>query len=90
MSMAAKSSDLVDKMSGDNLQMEGPADMPSQSVKTLSRDMCDINRRIRGSAPPSHSWTAPLMEDMLCDIRTRLTEVVVTGPGRAVLFYGRH
>ena len=26
---------------------------------------------------------------MLCDIRTSLTEAVVTGPGRAVLFYGR-
>ena len=33
---------------------------------------------------------APLVKDMLCDIRTRLTEAVVTGPGRAVLFYGRH
>ena len=30
------------------------------------------------------------MEDILCDIRTGLTEAVVTGPGRAVLFYGRH
>ena len=40
--------------------------------------------------PPSHSWMAPLMEDMLHDIRTRLTKAVVTGPGRAVLFYGRH
>ena len=30
------------------------------------------------------------MEDMLCDVRTRLTKAVVTGPGRAVLFYGRH
>ena len=30
------------------------------------------------------------MEDMLCDTRTGLTEAVVTGPGRAVLFYGRH
>ena len=40
--------------------------------------------------PPSHSWTAPLVDDMLHDIRTRLTEAVVTGPGRAVLFYGRH
>ena len=39
--------------------------------------------------PPSHSWMAPLVEDMLHDIRTGLTEVVVTGPGRAVLFYGR-
>ena len=40
--------------------------------------------------PPSHSWTAPLMEDMLCDARTRLTKAVVIGPGRAVLFYGRY
>ena len=40
--------------------------------------------------PPSHSWMAPLVEDMLCDVRIGLTKVVVTGPGRAVLFYGRH
>ena len=39
--------------------------------------------------PPSNSWMAPLVEDMLCDIRTSLTEAVVTGPGRVVLFYGR-
>ena len=35
MSMAAKLSDLVDKTSGPNLQMEGQADMPSQSAKDL-------------------------------------------------------
>ena len=40
--------------------------------------------------PPSHSWMAPLMEDMLHDARTGLTKAVVIGPGRAVLFYGRH
>ena len=40
--------------------------------------------------PPSHSWMAPLMEAMLCDARTILTEAVVIGPGRAFLFYGRH
>ena len=39
--------------------------------------------------PPSHSWMAPLMEDMLHDVRTGLIKAVVTGPGRAVLFYGR-
>ena len=39
--------------------------------------------------PPSHAWTAPLVEDMLCYARTGLTKAVVTGPGRAVLFYGR-
>ena len=32
----------------------------------------------------------PLVEDMLHDVRTGLTKVVVTGPGKAVLFYGRH
>ena len=32
----------------------------------------------------------PLVEDMLHDIRTDLTKAVLTGPGRAVLFYGRH
>ena len=40
--------------------------------------------------PPSHPWTAPLLEDMLQDAMTGLTEAVVTGPGRAVLFYERH
>ena len=44
-----------------------------------------------GAVPPlSHSWTASLVEDMLHDVRTRITEAVVTGPGRVVLFYGRY
>ena len=38
--------------------------------------------------PPSHSWMAPLVEDMLHDIRTGLTKAVVIGPARAVLLYG--
>ena len=41
-------------------------------------------------SPPSHSWMAPLVEDMLCDARASLTRAVVIGPGRAVLFYERH
>ena len=40
--------------------------------------------------PPSHSWMAPLVEDMLCDARTRLPKAVVIGPGGVGLFYGRH
>ena len=52
--------------------------------------MSDFNRLIGGCAPPSHSWMAPLVEDMLQEARAGLTEVVVTGPGRAILFYGRH
>ena len=33
---------------------------------------------------------APLVEDMLHKARTGLTKAVVTGPGRVVLFCGRH
>ena len=40
--------------------------------------------------PPSHSWMAPLVADMLHNTRTGLTKAVVTDPGRAVLFYRRH
>ena len=40
--------------------------------------------------PPSHTWTAPVVEDMLQEVRAGLTEAVVIGPGRAILFYGRH
>ena len=44
-----------------------------------------------GVVPPLfHAWTAPLVEDMLCYARTGLTEAMVPGPGRVVLFYGRH
>ena len=30
------------------------------------------------------------MEDMVREARAGLTEAVVIGPGRAILFYGRH
>ena len=32
----------------------------------------------------------PLVEDILCNARTGITKAVVTCPGRAVPFYGRH
>ena len=40
--------------------------------------------------PPSHAWMVPVVEDMLQEVRAGLTEAVVIGPGRAILFYGRH
>ena len=121
MSMAAISSDLVDKTSGANLQVDGHAEVPTQSAKDLQepeeedsspscspsrspvqRLLCGcpntkycleiqetLTKELRAIPPPSHSWTAPLVEDMMCQARTGLTEAVVTGPGRAVLFYGR-
>ena len=48
MSMAAKSSDLVNEMSGANLQMEGHADMPPQSAK-------DLQEAEASDSSPSHS-----------------------------------
>ena len=39
--------------------------------------------------PPLHSWTTPVIEDMLQETRAWLMEAVVLGPGRAILFYGR-
>ena len=33
---------------------------------------------------------APVVEDMLQEVRAGLMEAVVIGPGRAILFYGRH
>ena len=39
--------------------------------------------------PSLHAWTALVVEDMLRDIRARLTEAVVIGSGKAILFYGR-
>ena len=44
-----------------------------------------------GDTPPLlHAWMAPVVEDMLQEARAGLTETVVIGPGRAMLFYGRH
>ena len=43
-----------------------------------------------GDVPPSpHLWMPPVIEDMLREARAGLTEAVVIGPGRAILFYGR-
>ena len=119
--MAAKSSDLEDRTSWANLQMECHADVPFQSGKDLRelgasgsspshllswslarwpllscpnmRHCLEIHvtltEELAAVPQPSHTWMAPLVEDMLWDAGTSLTEVVVTGPGRAVLFYRR-
>ena len=58
--------------------------------KTLLGNMSDFNRLIGGVPPPSHSWMALVVEDMLREARAGLMEAVVNDPGRAILFYGRH
>ena len=49
---------------------------------TLTDELGDV-------PPPLHAWTAPVVEDMLQEIRAGLMEAGVIGPGRAILFYGR-
>ena len=49
---------------------------------TLTDELGDV-------PPPSHAWMTPVIEDMLQETRAGLTEAVVIGPGRAILFYGR-
>ena len=122
MSIAAKSSDLVDKMLGANLQVDSQTEVTTLGAKDLqgseeadsssshlpswspaqrppsghpnARYCLEIEVTLTEELgvipPPSHSWMAPLVEDMLHEARTGLTEAVVIGPGMAVLFYGRH
>ena len=122
MSMAAKLSDLVDKMSEANLQVDGQMEKPAHGVADLqemeeedisflpSLTCSPVQRLPLGCLntkhcleiqvtltdelgdmpPPSHSWMALLVEDMLQEARAGLIEAVVTSPGRVILFYGRH
>ena len=39
--------------------------------------------------PPPHVWQVPVVEDMVWDGKSGLTEAVVTSPNQAVLFYGQ-
>ena len=120
--MAAKSSNLSDKMSEANLQVDGQAEKPAQGAvdqqETEEEDSSPHNLptwspvqrpplghlnmkhcleiwviltdELGDMPPPSHAWMAPVVEDMLQEARAGLTEAVVIGPGRAILFYRRH
>ena len=48
-----------------------------------------LTKETGAAPPPPHPWMVPLVEDMLYHGRTALTEAVMMGPGRAVIFYGR-
>ena len=48
-----------------------------------------LTDELRDVPPTSHAWTAPVVEDMLQEARAGLTEAVVIGPGRVILFYRR-
>ena len=48
-----------------------------------------LTKERRAEPLPPHTWIVPVVEDMLWHSRTDLTEALVIGLGRAVLFYGR-
>ena len=69
-----------------------PARRPSPSHPNIRHRLginVTLTKETGGAPPPPHTWTAPLVEDMLCYGRRGLTEAIVMDPGRAVLFYGR-
>ena len=81
----------------DSSPTHSPSSSPAQRLPSSCPNMkycleirVMLTEELGAISPPSHSWTAPLLEDMLQEARTGLTKAVVIGPGRAVLFYGRH
>ena len=76
MSMAAKSSNLVDEMSGVTLQMEGHADVPPQSAKDLWQS------EALGSSP-SHlpSWSPARRPLSSCPNTKHCLDICVTLTG---------
>ena len=75
-----------------HLPLWSPAQRPLSgcpNVKYCLEIQVTLTEELGAIPPPSHSWMAPLVEDMLQEARTGLTKAVVIGPGRAVLFYGR-
>ena len=95
--MAAKLSDLADKVPGANLQVDGQTEVPTQGAKELQGSeeedsspssspswspsqrppsghpdvrycleiQVTLTEALGAILPPSHSWMAPLVEDML-------------------------
>ena len=76
-----------------NLPMWSPVQRPPAGH--LNMNYCleiqvTLTDELGDTPPPLHAWMAPVVEDMLQEVRAGLTEALVIGPGRAVLFYGRH
>ena len=68
-----------------------PTGRPSMNYCLLIKAI--LTDELGDMLPPPHVWMAPVVEDMLRDIRARLTEAIVIGPGKAILlwemFHGR-
>ena len=81
-----------DDSSPSHLPLWSPAQrLPSgcPNTKYCLEIQVTLTEELGAIPPPSHSWMAPLVEDMLREARSGLTKAVVIGPCRAILFYGR-
>ena len=76
-----------------------PSHSPSQSLaRKLTPDQPETQYCLkiqitstkdgRATPPPPHGWQVPVVEDMVWDGKSGLTEAVVTCPGQTILFYG--
>ena len=73
MSMAAKSSEVVDRTSGANLQMGGHMNIPSQSAK----DLCELEAS-GNSSSPLPSWSLARRPLSSCSNTKHCLEICVT------------
>ena len=94
---AQRAADGQEMEEGDSSPHNSPTWSPVQRLPTghLNTNYClliqvILTDELGDVPPPSHSWMTPVIEDMLRETRAGLTEAVVVGPGRAILFYGRH
>ena len=82
-----------DNSSPSRLPLWSPAQRPTSShpnMKYCLEIQVTLTEELGAIPPHSHSWMAPLVEDMLQEARTGITKAVVIDPGRAIHFYGRH
>ena len=76
-----------------NLQTWSPVQRPPTgclNMKYCLEIRVTLTDEFEDTPPPLHAWMAPVVEDMLQEARAGLMEAVVIGPGRTILFYGRH
>ena len=90
---AADQHETEEDSSPHNLPMWSPVQRPPAGCLNMTYCLeiqVTLTDELGDVPPPSHAWTAPVVEDMLWEARDGLTEAVVIGPGRAILFYRRH
>ena len=92
---AQRAADWWETEEEDSSPHNSPPWSPAQRPPTghLNMNYCleiqvTLTDELGDTPPPSHTWMAPVVEDMLRETRAGLMEAVIIGPGRAILFMG--